>query len=126
MKYSSFSSRYYPWIRIVIVLLFGGILYFMPSRYTPLLLPSAHAQTTAGTLSGTVTDEKGLVIVGVNITVSNVGTGLPRQTTTGNDGLFTIPLLPPGTYRLRAEHEGFNPVEIDNIELPVGGRVALD
>ncbi len=89
--------------------------------------PSAvYAQTAAATLSGTVTDSSGAVVPGVTVTVTNTATGL-KQTATGNrGGLFTIPLLPPGDYTLSAQHPGFAPVEMRNIILQVGSRLALE
>jgi hypothetical protein len=39
---------------------------------------------------------------------------------------FTIPLLPPGVYSLRAQREGFSVAQIDDIELPVAGQVSHD
>jgi Carboxypeptidase regulatory-like domain/TonB dependent receptor len=84
----------------------------------------ARAQTTTATLSGTVTDNKGAVVPDVSITISSAGTGLRRQTTTNSEGFFTVPLLPPGSYSVRAQRAGFAPVQIDNVELPVGGQVA--
>jgi outer membrane receptor protein involved in Fe transport len=86
----------------------------------------ARAQTTTATLSGTVTDNKGAVVPDVSIIISSAATGLKRQTTTNSEGVFTVPLLPPGSYLLKAQRDGFAPVEIDNVELPVGGQVALD
>ncbi len=86
----------------------------------------AGAQTNTATLSGTVTDNKGAVVPDVVITVSNTATGSKRQATTNREGFFTVPLLPPGAYSLRAQREGFSPVEVDTVELPVAGQVALD
>jgi Carboxypeptidase regulatory-like domain/TonB dependent receptor len=86
----------------------------------------ARAQTTTATLSGTVTDSKGAAVPDVSITISSAATGLKRQTTTNSEGVFTVPLLPPGSYSLKANRSGFAPVEIDNIELPVAGQVTQD
>jgi hypothetical protein len=51
---------------------------------------------------------------------------LKRQTTTNSGGLFTLPLLPPGSYSLQAQRDGFAVVQIENIELPVAGQVSND
>src|SRR5262245_61692323 len=84
----------------------------------------AGAQTNTATLSGTVMDSAGAVVPNVAITVSSKATGLKRQATTNNEGLFTLPLLPPGIYSLQAQREGFSVVEIEDIELPVAGQVS--
>src|SRR5262249_26542535 len=87
---------------------------------------TAGAQTNSATLSGTVRDSAGGVVPDVAITVSSAATGLKRQTTTNSEGLFTLPLLPPGVYSLRGQREGFSVAEIGDIELPVAGQVSQD
>jgi hypothetical protein len=86
----------------------------------------AGAQTNSATLSGTVRDSAGGVVPDVAITVSSAATGLKRQTTTNSEGIFTMPLLPPGVYSLRAQREGFSVAEIDDVELSVAGQVSHD
>ena len=56
------------------------------------------AQSATATLSGTVTDEAGAVIPGVNITVINIAQGFQRSAVTNGEGIFVVPLLPPGNY----------------------------
>src|SRR5262249_44613235 len=82
----------------------------------------AGAQTNTATLSGTVLDSQGAVVPDVAITISSRATGLKRQTTTNSEGLFTLPLLPPGIYSLQAQREGFSPVAIQDIELRVAEK----
>jgi hypothetical protein len=86
----------------------------------------AGAQTNSATLSGTVRDSAGGVVPDVAITVSSAATGLKRQATTNSEGIFTMPLLPPGVYSLRAQREGFSVAEIDDVELSVAGQVSHD
>jgi Carboxypeptidase regulatory-like domain len=86
----------------------------------------AGAQTNSATLSGIVRDSTGAVVPDVVIRVSSAATGLKRQTTTGSDGHFTLTLLPPGTYSLQAERQGFSIAEVNGIELPVAGQVSHD
>src|SRR5439155_25984208 len=63
------------------------------AAFTPIL-----AQTATATLSGTVEDQKGAVVVGVSVTVENIDTRFRRDVMTNENGLFTVPLLPPGEY----------------------------
>src|SRR5262245_50630844 len=86
----------------------------------------AAAQTNSATISGRVRDSGGGVVPDVAITVSSATTGLKRQATTNSEGIFTLPLLPPGVYSLQAQREGFSVAEIDNVELPVAGQVSHD
>jgi hypothetical protein len=91
-----------------------------------LLCSLAAAQSNNATLSGTVMDSDRAVVPDAAITVSSTATGLKRQTTTNGEGLFTVPLLPPGLYSLQAEREGFSVVKIENIELTVAGQLTQD
>src|SRR6266436_7758006 len=75
------------------------------------LLPTALGQSASATLSGTVEDQNGAVIPGVNITIKNADTGIQRETTTKDDGSFNVSLLPPGKYIVRARRDGFAPVD---------------
>ncbi|HEV8368795.1 MAG TPA: TonB-dependent receptor [Pyrinomonadaceae bacterium] len=86
---------------------------------------AAHAQSATATLSGTVLDPNGAVIPGATITVTNSATGLSRETTTNDEGHFTVPLLPPSSYSVTARREGFYVLMIPNIVLNVGDEKSL-
>jgi hypothetical protein len=86
----------------------------------------AEAQSGNATLGGTVTDEKGQLVTNADITISNPATGIQRQTQSDGNGAFVIVQLPPGTYALAVERNGFAPTEIKNIVLQTGDRVALE
>jgi len=89
-------------------------------------LAFAAAQSTTATLSGTVQDPNNASVPGAHITATNTGTGLKREATTNNSGVFTIPLLPPSTYTVLVESQGFTPAEIKEVILNVGDNVALN
>ena len=89
------------------------------------LLITASAQTDSATLSGTVADERGAVIPGAQVTVTNSATGLKREATTNDEGFFTFPLLQPATYSVRAQQTNFAPIQISNVVLNVGDQKAL-
>jgi Carboxypeptidase regulatory-like domain/TonB dependent receptor len=86
---------------------------------------TAYGQSATATLSGTVQDQNGAVVAGANVTVLNAATSLRRQAATSEQGYFTIPLLPPGTYSLMAERQGFAPVKVPEVVLNVGDQKAL-
>src|SRR5215212_3100767 len=86
---------------------------------------TARAQSPAATLGGTVLDENGAVVPAVEITVLNLSTAVQRHALTGGEGAFVVPLLPPGRYTLTAQRDGFATVEVTNITLNVGDRLAL-
>lgn len=70
-------------------------------------------------LSGTVTDPTGAVIPNASITIVNVETGAQRETTSDNQGRYTMAQLTPGTYKLTAKAPGFTDVVVNNLELLV-------
>ncbi len=72
-----------------------------------LLASPLAAQTTFGSITGTVTDPTGAVIPGVSVIVTNEGTNVERQVTSTSSGTFNVPNLPVGSYRLRIEVPGF-------------------
>ncbi len=83
-----------------------------------LFVASAAGQTT-GTISGTVVDASGAVLPGVTASARNEGTGLVRSATTGVEGRFVIPFLPPGSYELRVELAGFSPHVRRGVDLTI-------
>ena len=87
---------------------------------------SVHAQLGAGALSGRLIDQAGNAAQGTFLTATEVGTGLTRTAVTGPDGGYTIPALPPGPYRIRAELSGFRPLTREGVRLATGETVRLD
>src|SRR5580692_4758791 len=65
------------------------------------------AQSTYGSISGTVTDPSGAAVAAVNVTLTNVGTAEKRSQTTGDNGQFTFVNLFQGNYRVDIEKQGF-------------------
>src|SRR5712691_993942 len=85
-----------------------------------------HAQVAGGTISGTVTDASGSVVKDVQITITNVATGVTREVTTNDEGFYSAPNLLPGTYETKFSAHGFKSEARAGIELTVGASVALD
>jgi hypothetical protein len=86
----------------------------------------ARAQTIAGQISGTVTDESRGVLPGVAVTVVNDGTGLTRLAVTDDRGSYVVTNLPIGTYSVVAELEGFKRVEQTGYVLTADGRITAN
>ncbi len=82
------------------------------------------AQTA--TLSGRVTDSTDAVIPGTSITVVNEATGAERAVQTNAAGYYTVPLLPPGAYRILVAAEGFNAINRRGVILEVDQRPEID
>src|SRR5207245_2419190 len=83
-------------------------------------------QGTQGGLVGTIRDEKGAEIFGARVRVTNVGTGLQRDTTTAGNGLYRALALPTGTYEVTAEAQGFATTTVKDIEIGVDQTRTLD
>lgn len=83
------------------------------------------AQTSAS-LAGDTRDSSGAILVGVSVTVANEATGAIRSAVTNDAGVYSFPSLPPGTYGLRAEKQGFKAVVRRQIELHVQQAARLD
>lgn len=85
-----------------------------------LLVCPIRAQAPSGEISGVVVDASGSPVPGVRITLVNQATNATRDVTTNGEGIYVLPVIPPGTYRLKAELSGFRSVERRDIELQVG------
>ena len=84
------------------------------------------AQTTSGSISGTVTDASRAGVPGAQVTAINTQTGAQRASVTGGDGRYQLPGLPPGIYDLRVEKEGFNTIIQQGIGLQVTQDAVLN
>src|ERR1044071_7719605 len=76
----------------------------------------ALAQSTFGTIVGTVRDPSSALIPGCVVTIENSGTSVKRSTITDEAGAYTVPNLEPGTYKVKLELPGFQFAEHTNID----------
>jgi hypothetical protein len=91
-----------------------------------LLALSLHAQQTAGTLTGSVTDATGAVIPGANIKAVNLATNAARETVSDASGNYTIPFLPAGEYTVTLTAKGFQSQKIASLTLQVQQSLRQD
>ncbi|MGH9467158.1 MAG: carboxypeptidase regulatory-like domain-containing protein, partial [Terriglobales bacterium] len=68
---------------------------------------AAQTAASSGSFSGRVTDKTGALVVGAQITLTNVQTGTARSAPSNSSGLFNFSLVTPGTYILTATKSGF-------------------
>src|SRR5450432_2167363 len=78
----------------------------------------AHAQST-GTIQGTVTDPSGAAVPNAPVTINNASTGEQRSTATDSSGIYLVPSLPVGTYRVSVKAPGMSPMTATAVEVPV-------
>lgn len=90
-----------------------------------LLTTSSWAQGTTGSIEGTVTDQSGAAIPGVQIKARNTATSAEYTATADDTGFFRFPVLASGTYEVTVEKSGFAKFLQKNVPLTVGGKVNL-
>ena len=100
-------------VRVVLVML------FIFSRAS-----TAHAQNAQ--ITGVAKDQSGGVMPGVTMTAKNLATGLTRSEVTDGTGNFRLVALPPGTYTITAEIQGFNTETRPNIILTIDETATID
>jgi hypothetical protein len=76
-------------------------------------------------IAGTVTDQSGGLVAGVEVTATQTETGVKRTTTTDASGFFVLPNLPLGPYRVEAMKMGFRTFVQTGIVLQVGTNPTL-
>jgi Carboxypeptidase regulatory-like domain/TonB dependent receptor/TonB-dependent Receptor Plug Domain len=86
----------------------------------------AFSQQSAGTILGTVVDSQNARIPGVNMVITNSGTGIATTVKTDSSGLYSAPSLPIGTYSVTASKDGFETVTQSPITLTVGRSAVVD
>ncbi|HYY97526.1 MAG TPA: carboxypeptidase regulatory-like domain-containing protein, partial [Pyrinomonadaceae bacterium] len=88
---------------------------------------AVHAQvSTVGSVSGTVRDPQGNAIPKAEVTITEEATGLSRNATADDSGIYTFPALPPGRYTITAAPQGFKKTVNSGVDLHVGDKLVLD
>src|SRR5207248_4266359 len=84
------------------------------------------AQNSSGTVQGLVLDPAADAVAGAALVLRNTATGQLRHTQTDQQGAYSFPLLPPGTYRLDTTARGFSTHIAHDLVLQVGESMTLD
>src|SRR5262245_14068989 len=91
------------------------------------LLPAGvSAQEFTGSVVGTVTDASGGVLPGVTVTISGITLQGDRTTVTDDQGVYRVINLPPGTYSVAYNMEGFAKLTREGIIVGVGRAITLN
>ncbi|MBK5292119.1 MAG: carboxypeptidase regulatory-like domain-containing protein [Acidobacteriia bacterium] len=90
------------------------------------LVMSAAMFAQSAQVTGRVIDASNAVMPGVTVTVRNAATSAQRVVTSNDLGLYTIPLLQPGTYDVSVKRDGFKPVSQNGVVLVVDQRAELN
>jgi len=86
----------------------------------------AQDQTTASSLNGTVTDPSGALVPGAKITLTGTQNGVVRSFVTTTGGNYSFRLLPPSTYDLEVDAQGFKSYRQNGITLTAGQSATQD
>lgn len=88
-------------------------------------LRQLHAQTTAQ-ITGTIFDAQHAAVIGANIVVTSVDTGIAQTTKTNGLGVYTVAFLKPGSYRIDLSAPGFRPLSRTGVILEVAQTATLN
>src|SRR6266850_5982960 len=84
------------------------------------------AQSTYGTITGSVTDSSGGAVADAQVRLSNLGTSELRIQSTGSDGLYSFVNLFPGKYKVDVEKAGFKRTSRTDIVVEVQQTSRID
>jgi len=89
------------------------------------LTATAAAQGDQGAISGVVLDSTGGALPGVTVSVTNLKTGLARESVTSADGRYRVTNLAASSYSVRAGLAGFAGTEMKNVQLLTGQALVI-
>jgi outer membrane receptor protein involved in Fe transport len=87
---------------------------------------SVRAQTSYGSVVGTVTDSVGALIAGAHVQLTNKATNAEQAAVTGTAGTYTFINLNPGIYSLTVTNQGFKSATNSQVEVSIGGVTRAD
>ncbi|HEY8459603.1 MAG TPA: carboxypeptidase-like regulatory domain-containing protein, partial [Blastocatellia bacterium] len=87
---------------------------------------TAFAQTSRGTVSGTVTDPNGAVISGAAVTLTNTATAVSRSTVTNDQGIYRFDAVDLGEYTIKFNATGFGEVVKSNVIVSANQTASVD
>jgi len=91
-----------------------------------LLVPLPARAQFSGVIQGTITDSQKAVVADAVVMVTNLQSGVTRESVTTSDGVFRVLSLGPGTYRVEAVKPGFLTALRESIAVAVSETVRVD
>jgi hypothetical protein len=104
----------------------GTTRFFLWATLMLLFLPLSARAQDAGSITGTVRDSSGAVVVDAEVKVTNATIGITRTTTTNADGDYLAAALPPGLYDLSVTATGFKVYQAKKIVVRVADKARVD
>lgn len=87
---------------------------------------SVFAQEFRGSITGTVSDPNGAAVAGATVTLKNSETNISQTVATSGNGVYTFPLVQPGTYTVSATGNGFKTATRASLPVKVDDRLTID
>jgi len=84
------------------------------------------SQSTFGSITGTVKDPAGALVPAAEVEVTNEGTGAVRRVVTTSAGVFNVPNLDLGRYKVRVSGKGFTTYERGGLNLAANQIINLE
>src|SRR4030095_3298932 len=81
-------------------------------------LPTVASQNATGSITGTVKDPLGAVVVGAQVSARNDATGATQNASTNSEGRFKFDNLEPGNYTITVSQANFKPAELKAVVDP--------
>jgi hypothetical protein len=87
---------------------------------------SVLAQSSNGQITGLATDSSGAAVEGATVSATSSATGVVYTTKTNGSGVYVLPQLIPGPYKVSLSKAGFATVEHNEVTVRTGDRLSLD
>ncbi|MBO0721115.1 MAG: carboxypeptidase regulatory-like domain-containing protein, partial [Blastocatellia bacterium] len=103
--------------------------WFAPSWIILIMIiasPPALSQGERGSFNGIVTDPTGAVVPNAEVIVTNKETNVETRTTTTDAGVYRLPYLPIGIYKITVKASGFQTTVADGVTLRVAQTLTVD
>ena len=87
---------------------------------------AGRAQSTTGSITGTITDQSHAVVVGAHVALTNALTGLVKTATTNRTGQYVLYFIPVGRYTLSVTDSGFQPEQRNDLDIVADQGIQID
>ena len=84
------------------------------------------AQLTRGTISGTITDQSNALIAETRVVIRNLATGIERETTSNDVGVYRFVAVEPGTYSVEFVKQGFQSQKLPSLIVGVAQEIVIN
>jgi hypothetical protein len=91
-----------------------------------MMCATGFAQGERGALNGIITDQNGAVVAGAEVTATNIETNIETKATTTDAGVYRLPYLPSGKYKITVKAQGFQTAVLNDVNLFVAQTLTVD